>query len=64
MQFLEYLLLVYCKACGWIMRTMLRMGIRGWAFEIATLMLFVRPCSMRMMEIKARRGEVEWPLIG
>lgn len=61
MQFLENLFLAYCKACSWIMRTMIRMGMRGLPFEIVTLMLFVRPCSLRYMGIKAKRGEVVWP---
>ena len=61
MQSLENLLLAYCNFLSWIMRKMLGIGIRGWLFEIITMMLFVRPCAVKMMEIKASRGEVEWP---
>lgn len=61
MQFFEDLFLMYCNVCGWIMRKMLWIGIRGWPFEIITMMLFVRPCAVKMMEIRARRGEVVWP---
>lgn len=61
MQFLENLFLAYCDACGWIMRTMIRVGIRGLPFQIVTLVLFVRPCAVKMMKIRARRGEVVWP---
>lgn len=61
MKFLENLFLVYCKVCSWAMRTMIHVGIRGLPFEIITLMLFVRPCSVKMMEIRASRGEIEWP---